>query len=61
MRADRVVEADPFLDNPAGCEAVRELVQVDRFLLQGSPQPLDEDVVEVSPASVHGYLHLGRL
>ena len=32
----------PLVDHPLRHEAVRQLVQVDRFVLQGPPQPLDE-------------------
>jgi hypothetical protein len=28
-------------------------VQVDGFLLEGSPEPFDEDVVEITTAAIH--------
>jgi hypothetical protein len=41
-----VVECDPAVDDMSGVESVRDLCEVDRLLLQGSPETLDEDVVE---------------
>ena len=49
MRALGVIEADPFCDDPFGLEAVSQFMQVDRFVLERAPQPLDEDVVPVHP------------
>ena len=44
MRSLSVVEADPVVDDPLGLEAIGNLMQIDGLLLQGSPEPLDEDV-----------------
>ena len=42
-----VVEVDPFANDAFGLEAIRQLVQVDRLVLEGAPQPLNEDVVHI--------------
>ena len=43
-----VVECHPVFHDPSGLEAVIDLFEIDCFLLQAPPQPLDEDVVEVN-------------
>ena len=48
-----VVELDPVIDDPFCLEPVSDFVQVDGFLLEGSPEPLDEDVVEITTAPIH--------
>ena len=48
-----VVECHPVLDDPPGLEAVTDLLEIDRLLLQAAPQPFDEDIVEVSSPTVH--------
>ena len=48
-----VVKSDPAVDDAFGLEAVLQFVQVDSLLLERSPEPFDEDVVEVSPPPVH--------
>ncbi len=53
-----IVEADPLTDDPFGLEAVRQLVQVDRFIFERAPQPLDEDVVHAAAPTVHGDRHI---
>ncbi len=37
-----VVEVDPRADDPFGVEAVGELVQVDRLVLERAPEALDD-------------------
>ena len=49
-----VVEPDPFADDPLGVEAVGQLVQVNRLVLERAPQSLNEDVVHAPAAPVHG-------
>ncbi len=49
-----VVEVDPLADDAIGPEAVGQLVQIDRLVLERSPQPLDEDVVHAATPSVNG-------
>ncbi len=34
-------------------------MQVDALVFQGSPQPLDEDIIEEPPLSVHRDAHAG--
>jgi hypothetical protein len=60
MRALGVIEADPFCDDPFGLEAVSQFMQVDRFVLERAPQPLDEDVVHAAAPSIHGDRDLRR-
>ena len=48
-----VMECHPVLDDRLGLEAIGDFVEVDRLLLQGSPQTFDEDVFEVSAPSIH--------
>ena len=47
MRPLRVVKADPVVDDPFGLKAVGDLVQIHSLLLQGPPEPLDEDIVQI--------------
>ena len=47
------VELDPLADHSLGFEAVREFVQVNRFVLQRAPESLDEHVVQITTATVH--------
>ena len=56
-----VVEVDPLTDDPFGLKAVRQFVQVNRFVLEGAPEPLDEDVVHASAPTVHGDRDIGIL
>ncbi len=56
-----VVEPDPFCDDPVGMEAVDELMQMDGFVFERAPQPLDKDVVHAPAATVHGDRHPGVL
>ena len=53
MRAFRVVELNPVINDPFCLESVSNFMQVDGLLLQRPPQPLNEDIVEVSPPTVH--------
>ena len=53
MRALRIVELDPVIDDPFCLEPVSDFVQIDGFLLEGSPEPFDKDIVEVSPPPIH--------
>ena len=48
-----VVESDPTVDDAFGLEAVLQFVEIDNFLLQGSPEPFDEDVIEISRPPIH--------
>lgn len=53
MRPLGVVEANPVIDDPLGLEAVGDFMQINGLLLEGSPEPFDEDVVKVAPPSIH--------
>lgn len=53
-----IVEPDPVVDDAFGFEAVLQFVQINGLLLEGSPQALDEDIVEVSPPTIY-YRQLG--
>ena len=59
MRPICVVEVDPFVNNPLGLEVVYDLVQIDGLLLQGAPEPFDEDVVQIATPTIHRYFDLG--
>ena len=52
-RPPGVVELDPVIDGPFCLEPVSDFVQVDGFLLEGSPEPFDEDVVEIATAPIY--------
>jgi len=54
VRAVGVVEFDPFADYPFGHKTVCQVVQINRFLLQGLPEAFNEDVVEVTASTVLG-------
>jgi hypothetical protein len=43
-----VVKADPVIDDPFCLETVGDFVQIDSLLFQRPPQPLDEDLVEIT-------------
>ena len=48
-----VVEGDLAADSGFGLRFGFPGVQVDAFILQGSPEALNEDVVEAAPLAVH--------
>lgn len=48
-----VVECHPVLDDAPGLEAIADLLEIDRLLLQAPPQPFDADVVEVAAPPIH--------
>ena len=54
MRSLGVIEVEPVGYGPLGGEAVGQVVQVDRLVLERTPQALDEDVVHASTPAVHG-------
>ena len=58
MRPLDVVEADPIFDNPFGLEPVLQFMQVYGLLFEGSPQPFDEDVVEITATPIHRYFYV---
>ena len=47
MRPLRLVKADPVVDDPFDLKAVGDLVQIHSLLLQGPPEPFDENVVQI--------------
>ena len=49
-----IVELHPLGDDPLGLEAVRELVQIDGFVLERAPEGFDEDVVYAPAPATHG-------
>ena len=53
MRPLRVVKADPVVADPFGLKAVGDLVQIHSLLLQGPPEPLGEDIVQIPSSAVH--------
>ena len=48
-----IVKGDPIGYQAPGREAVGDLVQIDRFVFERAPQPLDEDIVHAPAASVY--------
>ncbi len=58
MRAYGIVETDPRGDQVFSDEAIHHFMQIDRFVFEATPQPLDEDVVHASPTTVHGDLDI---
>lgn len=52
-----VVERHPVFDDLASLEAVIDLFEIDRFLLQAAPQPFDENVIELATPAVHRDAH----
>ena len=53
VRALRVVEPNPVIDDPFCLEAVGDFMQVNGLLFQRPPQPFDEDVVEIAAPPIH--------
>ena len=53
-----VVKSDPAVDHVFGLEEVLQLVQIASLLLERSPEPFDEDSVEVSPPPIYCNLDL---
>ena len=49
-----VVEVDPVPNTNLGLRSRFPGVQIDAFILQGSPEALDEDVVDAASFAVHG-------
>lgn len=49
VRSLRVVELNPVINDPFCLESVSNFMQVDGLLFQRPPQPLNKDIVEVSP------------
>ena len=49
-----IVELNPLADHPFGLEAVGQLVQIDRLVLERPPEALDKDVVHVAAPAIHG-------
>ena len=37
-----IVEVHPLVDNALGCKAVGDVLQIDRFVIEGPPEPFDE-------------------
>ena len=54
MRPVAVVVIDPATDAAPSLGAGFECVQIDALVLQGSPEPLDEPIVNPAASSVHG-------
>ncbi len=42
MRPLGVAEANPLADDPFGLEAIRQVVQIDRLVLERPPEALDD-------------------
>ena len=53
MRPPGVAEPGPVIDDLFCLEAVGDLVQIHNLLLQGPPEPLDENIVQIPSSAVH--------
>ena len=53
MRPLGVAALGPVIDDLFCLEAVGDLVQIHSLLLQGSPEPFDEDIVQIPSSAVH--------
>ena len=53
MRPLRVVKAFSVVNDPFGLKAVVDLVQIHSLLLQGPPELLDEDIVQIPSSAIH--------
>ena len=60
MGAMLVVIGEPPAKTSAQFRAGFEDVQVDAFVFQGPPEPLDEDIVHPASPTIHADLDLGR-
>ena len=61
MRPFGVVEPDPVVDYAFGLEAVLQFEQIDGLLPEGSPESLDEYIVEIPASSIHGVFYLASV
>lgn len=52
-----VVEAEPVADAGSRLRHAPVVVQIDLFVFQRAPQPLNKDVVHVAPAAIHADRH----
>ena len=55
--ASGIVIADPTSQPGAQFRAIVECMQVDTFIFQAAPEPLDEHVIHPSAPAVHGNTH----
>lgn len=55
MRAQSIVKTEPISDDPLCLKAVFHFGEVNSLLLQRSPEPLDENIIEKAATPVHGY------
>ena len=53
MRLLGIVKIDPVFDDAFCLKSVSNFVQIYDLLLQRPPHPFDEEIVEVSPKTVH--------
>ena len=54
MRTLGVIEVEPFIDNPFSYEAVGQFMQIESFVLERAPWPLNEDIVHAPSSALHG-------
>ena len=53
VRSLGIIEADPVINDQFGLEAVSNFMQVNGLLFKGTPEPFDEDVVQVAASAIH--------
>jgi hypothetical protein len=52
VRALGQIEPEPIIDDLLCLEPIGDFGQIDRLLFQGSPQSLDEDVVQATSSAI---------
>jgi len=60
VRTCLVVKAEPVADYALGGVPVGKFAQINCLVLQRTPQSLDEDIVQVATATIHGTAHPGH-
>ena len=53
VRSLGIIEADPVLNDLIDFQAVSDFIQVNGLLFEGTPEPFDEDVVQVAASAIH--------
>ena len=53
MRSPGIIAVDPVADPEPGLASGGEGVEIDAFVFQTAPEPLNEDVVHEPPLAVH--------
>jgi len=54
MWPDPVIKADPFSNFPLSDKTVAHVFEVNTFIFEAAPQPLDEDIIQIAAPAIHG-------